>query len=188
MKLDTPLPQLRYFLPEDLYLLKTDEDAYRNPSQEQPAPAITAPAEAPATVAQTLVITPKTPAITFKYLGSNQKNFLVLCHYPQAEFMTDAHLTALNSTVTRLNFAPADMAILNLAHNPAATWTQLLDYFKPAKLLVLGAQAQPAGLPTLTQNEVKQLNGCQCLYTFSFDEMMGQKENTKAFWNQIKTF
>jgi hypothetical protein len=31
-----------------------------------------------------------------------------------------------------------------------------------------------------------QLNGCNTLFTFSFDEMMNSNDNKKAFWEQMK--
>lgn len=197
MKLDTPLAQLRYFLQDELYLLKADKEHYRNPETAQPA-ALTDASIAPATAAATEVsptpapitspVTEQTPATTFKYLGSNQKSFLVLTHYPTEQFIAEAHLTALLNTITRLNFSQDDVAIVNLSAYPGVSWPQLADFFKPAKLLVLGTAAMPAQIPNLPQNQVQQLDACQALYTFSFDEMMGNKENTKAFWNQIKTF
>lgn len=179
MKLDTPLNQLQYFLPDDLFLLPADREAYRNP--------VTPPAE-PAIPAETIVVIPETPAIPFKYLGGNQKNFLVLTHYTTEEFIAEAHLNALINTVTRLSYTQQDLAIVNLAHYPTASWEQLTEFFTPQKLLILGSKALPKNLPKLILNETDQADGCQALYTFAFDEMMGNKENTKAFWNQIKTF
>jgi hypothetical protein len=183
VNLDTPLNQLQYFLPEDLFLLKADREAYLNPAP-QTAPQ---PAE-PVTPAASPVIIHETPAIAFKYLGGNQKSFLVLTHYTSDEFIAEVHLNALVSTVTRLNYSLQDLAIVNLAHNPEADWAQLTHFFSPQKLLILGSKALPTNLPALILNEADQADDCQALYTFAFDEMMGNKENTKAFWNQIKTF
>ncbi|CAM3920739.1 hypothetical protein MUGA111182_17380 [Mucilaginibacter galii] len=179
MKLDTPLNQLQYFLPDDLFLLRADRDAYRNPIAQPSEPL--APIETP-------TIIDETPVITFKYLGDNQKNFLVLTHYTADEFIAEAHLNALISTVTRINYSLQDLAIVNLAHTQAANWEQLSQFFKPQKLLILGSKALPSNLPALVLNETDQADNCQALYTFAFEEMMGNKENTKAFWNQIKTF
>ena len=176
MKLDTPLNQLQYFLPDDLFLLRADREAYRNPVTQEPV------------AAEASVIIDETPVMTFKYLGGNQKKILVLTHYTADEFIAEAHLNALISTVTRLNYTQQDLAIVNLAHYTAANWEQLTVFFTPQKLLILGNKALPAQLPTLVLNETDQADGCQALYTFAFDEMMGNKENTKAFWNQIKTF
>jgi hypothetical protein len=194
----TPPAQLRYFLPEDLYLLSADKPVYQQAETQAETTAAEVIIEAPATpsidtAANTTAATPaaietETPAPAFKYTGLNQKNFLVLCHYTNGPQMPDAHLTALINTITRINFTQDDLAIVNLAQYPQATWLQFLSFFEPQKLLVLGTDALPAGLLQLTQNQIQQTGNCQALYTFSFNEMMGNKENTKAFWNQIKTF
>ena len=207
MKLDTPLDQLRYFLQDELYLLKADKEVYRNPetNQTEATEADVTPANDTAVIANaTATISTQAPetasatasatsaatetAPTFKHLGNNQKNFLILAYYPAEEFMAQAHLTALLNTITRLNFSQDDVAIVNLSQYPGASWPQLLEFFKPVKLLILGNAALPAQMPNLPQNAVQQIDACQALYTFSFDEMMGNKENTKAFWNQIKTY
>jgi hypothetical protein len=169
--------QLTYFLSEELYLLNADKDFYSQPVTriQEPTPKlITAPIE--------------TPAPVFKYKGGNQKYFLILTHYPGPEFIADAHLTALTSTLGRLNFALDDTAIVNVNHYPDHTWLHLFEYFKPQKLMVLGKAALPNDMPALPLNEISETaDGYRALYTFSFEEMMGQKENTKLFWNQIKT-
>ncbi|WP_342647112.1 hypothetical protein [Mucilaginibacter sp. CSA2-8R] len=179
MKAEILPSQLTYFLSEELYLLKADQDFYSQPTLRvenltTEPPANAAPIE--------------TPAPVFKYKGSNQKNFLILTHYPNTEFISEAHLAALTSTLGRLNFMPEDTAIVNINHYPTHTWSELFDYFKPQKLMILGKAALPNGMPALPINEITETaDGYRVLYTFGFDEMMGQKENTKIFWNQIKT-
>ncbi len=177
MKAEILPGQLTYFLPEELYLLKADKGFYGQPT----ARVEETPAEQP--VAALI----ETPAPVFKYKGGNQKNFLILTHYPGTDFIADAHLAALTSTLGRLDFAIDDTAIVNINHYSDNTWNQLVEYFKPKKLMVLGKSALPANMSPLPLNQVIETAGCRALYTFSFDEMMGQKENTKLFWNQIKT-
>jgi hypothetical protein len=185
VKTDISPAHLRHFLQDDIYLLKADKDVYANPQANSSTATLNTAAAAPV---QPPVVTEQTPVLQFKYLGGNQKNFLVLCCYADAEFIASAHLTALISTITRINYSQDDIAIVNLINYPKTTWPELVSYFGPKKLLVLGSKALPATLPKLNQNEAQHLDECQALYTFSFDEMMGNKENTKAFWNQIKTF
>jgi hypothetical protein len=189
----TPPAQLRYFLPDDLYLLNADKQVYAPAEITAAELIIEAPATASIETAAETATAPatiqtETPVTTFKYTGNNQKNFLILCHYPAAPQMADTHLTALINTITRINFTQDDVAIVNLAQYQQATWQQLTQFFEPQKLLILGTNALIQGLPTFSLNQIQQLGNCQALYTFSFNEMMGNKENTKAFWNQIKTF
>lgn len=159
--------QLRYLLPDDLYLLPNDAAYYREPKQ----PMIEA-----------------APTLSFKHLGSYQKKFLILCYYPDQEFMESTHLAALESTLKRKDMSLKDIALLNLALYSDTNWETLTTYFAPQKILLLGLFALPADAPALPQNSLQLIDNCQVLYTYSFDEMMGHKESTKAFWNQIKTF
>jgi DNA polymerase III psi subunit len=59
-------------------------------------------------------------------------------------------------------------------------------FFKPKKLLMLGKSSLPEDIELLTLNKPQQLNNCHTLFSFSFDEMMDNNENKKAFWEQMK--
>ncbi|QJD95367.1 hypothetical protein HH214_05520 [Mucilaginibacter robiniae] len=167
-----PTPaNLRYLLSDDLYLLPDDAAYYREPRQPM----------------ETNVLEP-VPVISFKHLGNNEKSFLILSYYPDQEFMTPTHLTALESTLKRKEMSMDNVALLNLATYPDTDWATLVNYFTPEKVLLLGLFALPANAPALQQHNLQQHHTQQVLYTYSFDEMVGNKDNTKAFWNLIKTF
>jgi len=172
---DKSLAELRAILQDDIYLLPADKAFYSQP------PAPSEPEHLPPVVEET-------PVASFKYAGDNQKKFLVLSHYPADEAMPEAHLTALQSTLARIQYHMADIALVNLAAQTDTTWPLIQTYFEPQKILILGADSLPAGLTGLRLNEPVPVNNVMVLYTFSFTEMMGNKENTKLFWNQIKTF
>ncbi|GAB2697685.1 hypothetical protein GCM10027037_22260 [Mucilaginibacter koreensis] len=160
---------LRYFLPEDLYLLPADREFYLH-RPEQPA------AEE------------QTPEPEFKYMGGYKKAFLIIAHYPEHEHMEPAHLTALESTLKRINLSLDEVAILNLATHSDVNYELFLKHLQPQKMVMLGQYALPAEAPFVTLNQPQVVNEVQLLYTFSFNEMMGNKENTKLFWNEIKQF
>ncbi|MDP9047795.1 MAG: hypothetical protein M3N14_06635 [Bacteroidota bacterium] len=128
----------------------------------------------------------KTQLVDFNYLGGNKRNFLVITHYPELEFITESHLSALQNILKRLEFSLDDIAIFNLARYSNAAFTELVDFFKPGKLLLLGRNALPAGIEELESNQPKQIDNCTVLYSFSFDDMMDNQEYKKAFWEQMK--
>ncbi|MEO6849866.1 MAG: hypothetical protein ABI203_06980, partial [Mucilaginibacter sp.] len=74
MKAEDP-KALRFIFQDELYLLDEDKSLYNTIPDRQ---SLT-----------------ETPTVTFNYLGSNKKNFLILVNYADHEFMDDAHLTAL---------------------------------------------------------------------------------------------
>ena len=186
---------LRYILQEEIYLLPADKVHYSEPQQvveTTPEPVVLPQVPAAATHVTQVPVeeapVAKTLVEPVKYMGGNQKSLLVLANYSDAAFMTDAHLTALQNTLTRIGYSQNDIAIVNLAGYADITWARLSDELKPKKVVLLGKESLPAGMEILSLNEVKDLQGITALYTTSFAEMMGNKEKITAFWNQIKTF
>jgi hypothetical protein len=186
---------LQYLLNDDIYLLKQDMDNLDAVVSEPVMPTIEEPAaEAPKLIVSTpepVVVTAQAtvaeaPALFFDHLGSNAKQFLILCCYPELQQMDDKHLEALKSALNRKELALDDVAILNIANHTHATIAQLSQYFKPARLLLLGAPCLLSGWDKLALNQLNNLGGIKALYTHSFTEMMGDRDKTKAFWEQMK--
>jgi len=177
----------RFIIDEDLYLLDKDKImiGLTAPEVVEIPPVVEVPevAEIPLVVEAREVIA--APVIDFKYLGKHQKSFLIVVHYPDREFIDDAHLTALTNILKRKELALDDVAIFNLAaHN--VTFEQVTAFFKPQKVLLMGKSTLLPGMEALTHNQPKQMNDCLFLYSFSFDEMMSSNDNKKTFWEQMK--
>jgi hypothetical protein len=164
MKIENPAA-LRFIMQEDIYLLPADKT-------EQPT-AITQP-----------VLTTGVTAIN--YLGGYKKGFLIVAHYTNEEYMATGHMAALESILKRKEYNLDDVAIFNRFTYPDIDFEQTQAYFNPQKLLLLGKNALPANLPALTFNQPQKINEYVALYTFSFDEMMDNTPNKKAFWDQVK--
>lgn len=179
---------LHYFLQDDLYLLNEDKNAYSGESGQviaSPADAEILPvAEVPAVPITTPVA--ETPKPEFKYLGGNKNRFLILVNYAADEHMAEAHLKALESTLGRKTLAIGDVAILNTARYAASNHQEFIAFFSPAKLLILGAPAIPAGLASPQLNVIQQLENRLQLFTHSFEEMLTDRDKAKAFWEQMK--
>lgn len=183
-----------FILQDDIYLLEKERLQYSEPQvaipeamTSQPAVVAVLQEPEPEIVKQTEPEVVKQPeAISFKYLGGHKKHFLIIVHYPQHEFMDDRHLAALENTIGRLGFMRDDVAIFNLAAHAAASFDAVTGYFKPGKLLMLGARSLPAGIAAIELNKQQTINNFPALYTFGFDEMMDNVERKKAFWEQMK--
>jgi hypothetical protein len=163
MRIENPAA-LRFIIDDDLYLLDKDKIV-----TTISAPAVT-----------------ETAAAEFKYIGSNKKNFLILVHYGDKEFMDDVHLTALENILKRMELYIDDVAILNIANHTAITLEEITSYFNPQKILLMGQKAFPQKMEAPVLNQPKQLKKCRALYSFSFDEMMSSNENKRVFWEQMK--
>lgn len=164
---------LRFILQDDIYLLNEDKLNYARPDNQQ----------TPAAQRQSETVTLKP---IFNYLGNNKKNFLVLTNYADHDFIADDHLAALESVLGRKNHSRDDVAIMNIAKN-TSEYLELLSYFKPQTILMLGQESIPAGINQPKFNQVDKRDGITLLYTFAFDMMMNNVDNKKAFWEQVKS-
>jgi hypothetical protein len=175
VKVENPVA-FSFIMQDELYLLSKDKAAYETKVLPEPVVEML-----PLPVLETV-------EVKFNYLGKHKKKFLIIVHYPDLEFMAERHLAALESTLKRLEVSLDDTAIFNRAGYADVSFEQLNAFFTPQKLLILGANALPAGIEMLILNKPHSLNDCRTLYTFGFDEMMESNENKKAFWEQMKQF
>ena len=121
----------------------------------------------------------------FNYKGNNTKRFLILTFYRDEDFINTVHLSALQNILARKGFDIDDVAILNLAHN-APDFLAIKTHFLPGKVLILGKDATPAGLPALSFNQIQQVEGVALLHSFAFADMMDNTDNKRSFWEQMK--
>jgi hypothetical protein len=182
MKIENPAA-FSFLMQDDIYLSQHDKAAYSTAAIvynfESPPVAETVPVAEPPVEAISTVT-------SFKYLGDFKKQLLIIVHYTHLEFIDDNHLTAMENILKRLGHSVNDAAIFNLAKYNDASFEQILTFFSPDKLLILGADALPPGVPKLELNKPQLLDKRNCLYSFSFEEMMANVEYKKVFWEQMK--
>ena len=184
MNVENPIA-LHFILQDELYLLNNDKSLYSSihrPVIDELIETIVEITPVDETVEVVAVETP----LTFNPLGAGKTNFLILVHYPEHEFIAEAHLTALENILKRKGLAMDDVAIVNMARHSEARFEFINRHFKPEKILVLGGNALPAGIGAIELNIPLQMAGSTALYSFSFDEMMDSNELKKAFWEQMK--
>ncbi|MGV8879015.1 MAG: hypothetical protein ACOH2A_08295 [Sphingobacteriaceae bacterium] len=171
MKAEHPIA-LPLFMQDELYLLAREVDAI------QTYPEITV-SEKPLTINE---------PTHFIHLGNNKRYFLVLVNTRMPDFLEEGHLRALINTLERKGLQQDDIAILNMAQYPNARKEQLISFFNPEKILFLGVDPQTAGWREMPLNTITTVENQQLLYSYGFEEMLGNKEKTIAFWNPMKGF
>jgi len=185
MRIENPAA-LRFIIDDDLYLLNKDKQAAAL-APSKPITIETPPPISLETLSTQKPANAETAVVEFKYMGSNKKNFLIMVHYADKEFMDDAHLTALENILKRMELYMDDVAILNIANHAAITLEEATNYFSPEKILLMGQKALPQNMAAPMLNQPEQLENSRTLYSFSFDEMMSSNENKRVFWEQMKT-
>ncbi|SDT65759.1 hypothetical protein SAMN05216490_4652 [Mucilaginibacter mallensis] len=185
MNIENPAA-LHFIMQDDLFFLNSDKNLYNNKVVADEVPVAQAVSVPPVAIAPVVEIAASEKPVEFKYHGKNNKNFLVLVHYPALEFIHETHLIALDNILKRKGFELQDVAIFNIAKYDAVNLETLTTYFKPQKMLILGKSALPQGIVPLALNVPQQVAGFAALYSFSFDEMMDNNDYKKAFWEQMK--
>ncbi len=160
---------LRILMNEDLYLILHDLVEEKMPAEQF--------------VAAEPIITEETiKHPEFIFVGKNQKNFLILTN----EALKENHLKALESTLSRKQLSLDDVAIVDYSAYNDIIFEDLNASFMPQKLVLFGLEPNILLLPETPLNEVSSQPDLQILYTYSFSEMLGNKEKTKAFWEPMK--
>ncbi|HEY1024315.1 MAG TPA: hypothetical protein VGE26_04065 [Sphingobacteriaceae bacterium] len=163
---------LRMLMTEDLYLLPENE-----PSPAK-VPALPAPKAAE----------PKTEPEVFSYLGENNKYFLILVDDKKHQHLNTPDRESLLKILQAKGLELRDVAILNVDRHPGTRFDRLKDFFVPSRIVFFGMPAQSFGLPQISSNLPEKHEGVKLLTTFSFEEMQGDVEKKKAFWNVMKNF
>ncbi len=119
---------------------------------------------------------------TIQFLGKNLKNFLILTN----EVILENHLKALVNTLSRKQLTLDDVALVDFSIQNNLTIAQLHTVFMPQKLVLFGLNSAKINLPETEINQVVRVDDLEILYTYSFTEMLGNKDKTKAFWEPMK--
>ncbi len=157
---------LRILMNDDLYLNLKDLEAEEK--------------ETPEVVVEKQV--KEKPKPEFIFTGKNQKNFLILTN----EVLQQSHLKALENTLLRKQLSLNDVAIIDYSASANKSFDDINTSFTPQKIVCFGLKPQNLNLPKAAFNEISTFENLQILYTYSFTEMLGNKEKTKAFWEPMK--
>ncbi len=161
---------LQILMNEDLYLTKNDllweEKPVECISSEKPVAEL-----------------PKKTKTEFSSIGKNLKHFLILTD----QKLNDNQLKALENTLARKQMNFDDVAIVDFSAYQNVSFKELHASFMPLKLVCFGLKPKDLSLPETTLNEIRQEPNYLILYTYSFTEMLGNKDKTKAFWDAMKT-
>ena len=125
-------------------------------------------------------------SIVFNYLGENNKYFVILVNDPAVEHINSKDLDALTSILAAKKMEIRDVAILNYAKYPKATFSDVKSYFVNTRLVLFGINPQQLGLPAMESNKICDHENVKVLASFSFAEMQADPSKKRIFWNEMK--
>lgn len=125
---------------------------------------------------------------TFAFIGENKRRYLFVTDDAQSDYMSEAGLDAFLKTLGARKLALADVAVFNLAHHQGSvTFADLVVFFKPLAVVLLGPPATRLGMSEIQANSLAKVGDIPVFQTYSFDVLLGDNEKKAAFWPVLKS-
>lgn len=121
-------------------------------------------------------------------LGNNQKRVMLVVKEENAVFLSDEDLKFLTGILTACKLNMSDIALVNIFHYPATTYTELVKSFDPLITIYFGADDQQLQFPSQSDNfEISIQQNKTILLSHSLQHIANNIEDKKRLWNCLKT-
>ncbi len=122
----------------------------------------------------------------FDYLGENNKYILVLINDPGNQSMNAKELETLLNILKAKKQELKDVAIVNLAKYPSATFDALKSFFVCNSMIFFGINPAQIKLEGIQANQITNHQNTKVLATFSIAEMLANTDKKRTFWDEMK--
>jgi len=120
---------------------------------------------------------------TWKYLGNNNKNILIIVHTKEAIHLPDNELAFLTGILGACKLSVADVAIVNLGNHPDASHKKLNSFFKSKMVFLFDVEPTAFGLPVnFPHYQVQAFSNTSFLYSPSLNELENDKLLKSKLW------
>ncbi len=127
-------------------------------------------------------------AVSFNYLGENNRYFLIIVDDKTHADLNTPHREMLMKIMAAKKLELRDLAIVNLAKYPDSNFGQLKNFFSCSKIILFGIDPQTIGLPGTGANQPGKHLDIKVLATFGLEEMSSNTDKKREFWNVMKDF
>jgi hypothetical protein len=136
---------------------------------------------------QVEVPVPLSPPKEIPYYGKNGKNILFLVSRKDHAFFSEAAELAFLKTLQALQLELNDVAVVNLQQADQPLFFEpIRKQFEPRFCVFLGAEPTEAGLEGFADHLWTEERGVRFLKSYSFEEMLTDKQKKRMFWDAIK--
>ncbi|MBB6500264.1 hypothetical protein [Pedobacter cryoconitis] len=166
-QLTTSAEALRLFFTEDIYLIHSEENILSD------APALPEPA-------------PAAQVKSFKYLGKNQKNILILVNDGQHEVSTEKGRELLRNIVKAIQLTANDFALLNYAAYANTDLETLKNFFSSNVVFAFGVSPLALGIDEQPMNVIISQGKTQLVFSGNLDGLADDQAGKKMLWGSLK--
>ncbi|MGZ8549288.1 MAG: hypothetical protein ACXWV2_01450 [Chitinophagaceae bacterium] len=125
---------------------------------------------------------------TWKYLGSNQKNILIVVDYDTAVHLPDEELNFLTNMLAACKLGLGDAAIVNLNNYKNTRYSEFLAQFKSKIVFLFGVEPSVFGLPvSFPYFQVQSVANCTFLYSPALGEQRKDALLKSKLWVSLRT-
>lgn len=124
---------------------------------------------------------------TWKWLGENKKNILVVVQYDDAVHLPDNELQFLATMLTACKLSLADVAIINLRNQPHQSYNPIIEQFQSRVALLFDIEPAGFGLPmNFPHFQIQPFSSCTFLYAPSLQELEKDKVQKSKLWVALR--
>ena len=128
--------------------------------------------------------------ISVSFLGSNNKQVVIVINDNDAAIIGDEKLQLLTNLLTACKLSLADVAIVN-AYNKQLIYSQIKIDLQPKFLILMGIDAKVFKLPIIfPEYKIQQYDNCPILLTSDLNNLLGTTTEVKVekskLWLSLK--
>ena len=119
----------------------------------------------------------------WRYLGEFKKNILVIVRYNSVPYLPDEQLNFLSSVLGACRLNLGDVAILNTANDPLASYKSIQEKFKSSFTILFGLTPEEFEMPlSFPEFQVQPFDNCTFLHTPVLETLKGDKVLKSRLW------
>ena len=179
---------LRLFFTDDIYLIRGEEILSTDEvivSESQEVIAVSEPPVSPVVSRPIPVETPK-ESPSFKFLGKNSRNILILVNDPEHEVSDEKGRELLRKIVKSVNLSANDFALLNYAGYIGTSYAQLQQHFSSVLIFVFGVTPEQLKMKTYPQNSIVLEEGVRLMFSSELKTLEEDPAGKKVLWASLK--
>jgi hypothetical protein len=128
------------------------------------------------------------PLTGLKWLGTNEKNILIVVNNPDAVYLPDNDLNFLTGVLGACKLSLADVAVVNRYHYPEAAYKELTARFSSRMVVLFGTEPAVFGLPVnFPQYQVQEFTGLKYLHCPVLNEIEKDRGEKSKLWVCLKS-
>ncbi|NQX42738.1 hypothetical protein SAMN05421820_11218 [Pedobacter steynii] len=179
---------LRLFFTDDIYLIRGEEILSTDEvivSESQSVMMVSEPPVSPVVSLPIPVETPK-ESPSFKFLGKNSRNILILVNDPEHEVSDEKGRELLRKIVKSVNLSANDFALLNYAGYRGTSYAQLQQHFSSVLIFVFGVTPEQLKMKTYPQNSIVLEEGVRLIFSSELKTLEEDPAGKKVLWASLK--